>query len=419
MKKRRVILLLLVALAIITFLDRISIAVAGPRIQDELHISPERWGWILGAFVLSYALFEIPTGAMGDRFGQRSVLTRIVVWWSAFTAMTGMATGFRGLLAVRFLFGAGEAGAYPNASGVVARWFPVREHARSQGFIWAASRFGGALSPLLVVPLQAAVGWRMAFFILGGVGLAWALVWRLWYHDRPDEQPGISAEELAEAPGAGAAAGHARLPWKTIMGSRQIRILFPMYFFYAFGSWFFFAWFPTYLVKAAGFTEKEMGVFAALPFLMGTLGNLVGGVLSDRLVARWGLRLGRVVPACASLTLSALLLIAMTLTRDKTAIVILSSLGFGIADLMLPVTWAVCLDIGRDYAGVVTGVMNTAGQLGGFVCSVLFGYAVQATGSYSAPIQAIAGLVLLAAFLYTKINPEIPLVPGDSDRLVA
>lgn len=410
MKKRNITLLLLVALAVITFLDRISISVAGPRIQEELHITPERWGWILGAFVLAYGLFEIPTGALGDRSGQRNVLTRIVLWWSGFTALTGAATGFRGLLLIRFLFGAGEAGAYPNAAGVIARWFPLREHARSQGFIWAASRFGGALSPLLVVPLQAALGWRAAFWILGAVGAMWAVVWSLWYHDKPEDQPGITEEELAEAPAAGAVKRHASLPWRVLAASPQIRIIVAMYWCYAWGSWFFFAWFPTYLVKSAGFTEKQMGVIAALPFLMGTLGNLVGGTISDRLVARWGLRLGRVVPGSLSLALSAVLLVAMTMTHDKTAIVILSSLGFGVADLMLPVAWAICLDIGRDHAGAVTGTMNTAGQLGGFVCSVAFGYIVQATGSYSVPVWIISALVFIAAFLFTRIDPEQALV---------
>jgi len=410
MKKRHVTLLLLIALAIVTFLDRISIAVAGPRIQDELHIAPDRWGWILGAFVLAYGLFEIPTGAHGDRTGQRKVIFRIVLWWSCFTALTGVARGFWVLLAIRFLFGAGEAGAYPNAAGVVARWFPEREHARSQGFIWAASRFGGALSPLLVVPLQAAVGWRAAFWILGGVGVAWALVWRVWYHDKPEHQPGITAEELAETPASGGRKPHRALPWSVLSGSRQIWIIVAMYWCYAWGSWFFFAWFPSYLVNSAGFSEKQMGVIAALPFLMGTLGNLVGGTLSDKLVARWGLRLGRIVPGSLSLALSAILLVAMTTTHNKTAIVILSSLGFGVADLMLPVAWAICLDIGRDYAGAVTGAMNTAGQLGGFVCSVMFGYAVKATGSYNAPVLLIAGLVLVAAVLFTRINPEKPLI---------
>jgi ACS family glucarate transporter-like MFS transporter len=292
---------------------------------------------------------------------------------------------------------------------VIARWFPVKEHARSQGFIWAASRFGGALSPLLVVPLQVALGWRAAFFILGGVGVVWAAVWSFWYHDRPEDQPGITEAELAEAPAARNAKPHRALPWKQLLASRQMWIIIAMYWCYAWGSWFYFAWFPTYLVKSAGFTEKQMGIVAALPFLMGTLGNLTGGVLSDRLVMRWGLRLGRVVPGSASLALSAVLLVAMTMTHDKTAIVILSSLGFGVADLMLPVAWAICLDIGCDYAGAVTGTMNTAGQLGGFVCSVMFGYIVQATGSYSVPVWLIAGFVVVAAVLFTRIDPTRPL----------
>jgi MFS family permease len=411
LKKRHIVLLFLVALAIITFLDRISIAVAGPRMQDELHIPTSQWGWILGAFVLAYGLFEIPTGALGDRSGQRKVLARIVLWWSAFTCLTGAAMNFPVLLITRFLFGAGEAGAYPNAAGVIARWFPLEEHARSQGFIWAASRFGGALSPLLVVPLQTAVGWRAAFWILGAIGMAWAVIWMWWFHDRPAEQPGISGEELAEAPAGGPAKAHLHLPWERLYRSRQIWLIFVMYWSYAWGSWFYFAWFPTYLVKGAGFTEAQMGIFSALPFLMGTLGNLAGGFLGDRLVVRLGLKMGRRVVGCTSLAASALLLIAMTLTHNKTGIVVLSSLGFGVADLMLPTAWAVCLDIGRDYAGVVTGTMNTAGQLGGFVCAVLFGYVVEATGSYNAPVWIISGMVLFAAFLFSKIDPTRPVVP--------
>lgn len=212
---------MLVALAIITFLDRISIAVAGARIQDELHIGPERWGWILGAFVLAYGLFEMPAGMLGDRFGQRGILARIVLWWSGFTALTGTATGFLPLLGIRFLFGAGEAGAYPNASGVIARWFPQKERARCQGIIWAASRFGGALSPLIVVPLQLWIGWRATFFVLGGLGAVWAAVWLLWYRD-----PAPSADTPR----------HLSLPWRVLAASSQFRIIVVMYWCYAWGS---------------------------------------------------------------------------------------------------------------------------------------------------------------------------------------
>ena len=399
---RRRVLLLLIALAIITFLDRISIAVAGPRIQQELHIAPERWGWVIGAFVLAYGLFEIPTGALGDRIGQRGVLTRIVLWWSAFTCLTGAAIGFPALVVTRFLFGAGEAGAYPNISGVIVRWFPVHERARTQGFIWAASRMGGALSPLIVVPLQSAVGWRLTFVALGVIGIVWVIFWRAVYSDRP--APG--AEERARL--------HSGVPWAELLRQRQLWLIFAMYFFQAWGTTFYFGWFPTYLVKGEGFTEGEMGVFSALPFVCGAFGNLAGGFLSDRLAARFGLKIGRRLVGSASLAMSALLLVAMTMTRDKTAVVVLSSLGFGVADLMLPAAWAVCLDVGHEYAGVVTGTMNTAGQLGGFVCSVLFGYLVTAWGSYREPLWLVAASVLLGAFLFTRIDPTRQLVSAEA-----
>lgn len=400
LKNRRSILLLLIALALITFLDRIAISSAALRVQDELRLSPEQWGWILGAFVLSYGIFEAPTGAMGDRAGPGRVLTRIVLWWSVFTSLTGAARGFWQLLVTRFLFGAGEAGAYPNMSGVLARWFPISEHARTQGFIWAASRFGGALAPLIVTPLQASIGWRWAFAILGVVGAAWALLWHKSYRDDPPEAVPSSAGR-----------DRAGTPWSPLLAAPQLRLIIVMYFCYAWGSWFYFAWFPVYLMKGAGFTESQMGIFAALPFLAGALGNIIGGAMGDRLVTRFGLRNGRRMCGAVSLAASSLLLTAMTLTRDHTSIVILSTLGFGVADLMLPCAWAICLDVGRANAGAVTGLMNTAGQLGGFLCSVLFGYVVAATGNYHAPVWIIATMVMIAALLFTRIDASRELIP--------
>jgi MFS family permease len=400
LKNRHLVLLLLIALALITFLDRIAISSAGLRIREDLHLSPEQWGWVLGAFILSYGIFEAPTGAIGDRAGHRRVLTRIVLWWSAFTSLTGAARGFWQLLATRFLFGIGEAGAYPNMSGVLARWFPVSEHARTQGFIWAASRFGGALAPLIVTPLQARIGWRWAFAILGAIGVSWALVWHAYYRDENPEYARTSAM-----------AADVGTPWAMLLGAPQLWLIIVMYFCYAWGSWFYFAWFPVYLVNGAGFTEAQMGVFAALPFLAGALGNIIGGALGDRLVSRFGLRNGRRIAGTASLAASSVLMAAMTLTRDHAAIVVLSTLGFGIADLMLPTAWAVCLDVGRAHAGAVTGVMNTAGQLGGFLCSVLFGYVVIATSSYRAPVWIIAAMVMVAALLFTRIDASRELIP--------
>jgi ACS family glucarate transporter-like MFS transporter len=153
-----------------------------------------------------------------------------------------------------------------------------------------------------------------------------------------------------------------------------------------------------------------MGISSALPFLLGTAGNVAGGFASDRLTKRFGRRVGRNALACASLTTSALLIVGMALAYHKGAIVILSSLGFGILDLMLPATWALCIDVAGKRAGVVTGTMNTAGQFGGFACSVAFGYIVQLTGSYDAPLWIIAALLMISAALFWRINPNQPLI---------
>ncbi len=407
MKKRHGVLAFLFSLSVITFLDRLAIAVAGPRIQDELHIAPEKWGWVLGAFALAYGIFEIPSGASGDRLGQRRVLTRIVVWWSIFTAATATATGYVQLVVTQFLFGAGEAGAYPNAAGVIAVWFPKTERARAQGTVWAASRLGGALSPLLVIPLLHAIGWRGMFCSLAGLGLIWAVLWRRWFHDRPSEQPGITAAELEEIGVASQRSRHGM--WSGLFRSRQTWLLMGMYWCYVWGSWFYFSWFPTFLVRGAGFTEKQMGVLSALPFVLGCCGNLAGGVLSDRLARRYCLKVARCGQATVSLAVSSLLILGLAFAKSQVLVVILSSIGFGVLDLMLPAAWSLCLDLGRAHAGVLTGTMNSAGLAGGFVCTVMFGYMVKATGGYTAPLCVVAAMVMLSAILFSMIDPNQPV----------
>jgi MFS family permease len=418
LKKRYIVLFLLVVLSAITFLDRLSIAVSGPLIQDQLHIPPERWGWVLGAFVLSCGLFEIPSGAMGDRRGQRRELTRIVAWWSAFMAATAACFSFWQLVIVRFLFGAGEAGAYPNAAGVVSRWFPTTERARAQSFIWAASRLGGVLAPLLIVPLQACIGWRSVFVMFGVLGVTWAAVWWLWFRDTPREQPGIRQEELEEiAKGAQTGTPNA-IPWKRILASRQLWMISIAYSCYAWGSWFYFSWFPSWMVRSASFSVRQMGFFAALPFLCGMAGNIAGGFLSDSLVTRYGLKFGRRVVLSSALIAGSGMLLWMSLATGKAAVVVLACLGFGVMDLMLPSAWSLCLDIGGEFAGTVSGVMNTAGQFGGVLCTVSFGYIIKMTGSYNKPLWLVAFMVLCAALIFARVDASKTLF-ADSSAVVS
>jgi ACS family glucarate transporter-like MFS transporter len=403
LKLRHKVLGLLGALSVLTFLDRLAIAIAGPGIQAELHIQPQYWGWVLSAYVLANGIFEVPSGAQGDRRGQRGELTRIVTWWSAFTALTAWCRGFWQLVTVRFLFGMGAAGAYPNSAGVIARWFPARERARSQGIVWAASRLGGALAPLLIVPLERCSGWRSVFWILGLAGFAWAGVWHAYFRNRPEDHPSITREELAELDEAHGADTAEAVPWSRLFGSSALWLIVIAYGCYGCASWFYFSWFPAWMMHAAGFSLNGE-LFTALPFALGCAGNLAGGALGDRLSLRWGARTAlRFIPAIC-LTLTALILVAMALFHGKFAVVVLSSIGFGVMDLMLPSAWALCVSIGGRWSGTATGAMNTAGQAGGFLGTVLFGYIVQRTGNYNLPLFFLAAMVLISAFLFTRIE---------------
>jgi MFS family permease len=411
MRIRYLVLGLLVLLSVVTYMDRVCISVAAPRIREEFGISPEHWGFVLGAFTLAYGAFEIPSGACGDRFGERRMLTRIVVWWSAFTVLTGLASGFAVLVVTRFLFGVGEAGAYPNAAGSIRRWFPMAERARAQGFVWGASRVGGALTPIVVVPLMLALGWRTVFFLFGAVGLVWAIVWWAWYGDRPAEHAAVTSAELAEIDCGRQSADQVAVPWGMLFRNPQMWLIMAMYACYACGPTFFIAHLPDYLIEGRGLSEKQMARFAGLPFVAGAIGNLVGGYISDRWSERYGKRFGRGILGAACLALAALLLGAAAIVSDPFATAAILTVAFGVLDCMLPCAWALCLDIGGSRAGAVSGAMNSAGQAGGFLCNVLFGYLIAWYGDYSVPLLVIAFMVMASSVLFLMIDPTRPLVP--------
>jgi ACS family glucarate transporter-like MFS transporter len=325
--------------------------------------------------------------------------------------LTGAVSGYISLLVVRLLFGAGEAGAFPNMSGCIARRFHPTEQARAQGAVWAASRVGGVVAPWLVVPIMAWFGWRAAFWIFGALGLVWAAIWFAWYRD--DHMSGSIGH-----PGAATLAGP-EVPWGRLVRAPQLWLLMAMYWCYVWGSMFYLTWFPTYLIKGRGLSEHEVGLYAAWPFVLGVAGNLAGGHLSDRMARRYGLGPGRRFVGATSLSIAAVLICMSALTLGKAAAIVLLSLGFGAMDCMLPSAWAICLDLGKEHAGAVTGAMNSAGQAGGLACSVLFGYLVGATGSYDAPLFVIAAMVLLSALLFAWIDPTRPLIPEESAALIA
>ncbi|HXA35232.1 MAG TPA: MFS transporter [Steroidobacteraceae bacterium] len=411
-KYRNRVLALLSLLLVITYLDRVCISVAGPRMQEALHISPEAWGWVTGIFTISYAAFEIPNGVLGDRIGPRRVLTRIVLWWSGFTTLTGLVSGYYPLLLTRFLFGAGEAGAYPNAGIVVGRWFPVHERGRAFGIILMASQLGGAIAPLLVVPIQMYYGWRASFFVFGIAGVLWSGIWYWRYRDTPAEKPGVSEAELDETRGSIARA-HQKLPWTIALTSMNFWAALGVALCYVYTFYFFQSWFHTYLVNARGYSEKNL-LLSSLPFFVAACANFAGGLVSNALVKKVGLKWGRCSIGAISLSLSALCTVAVMFTAHQLAAMILLSLVYAGITFQQPIMFAVCLDIGGPYAGAMVGAMNTSAQIGSFVSSLAFGYLVGRFGNYNLPFIPMAILLLIGAVLWLKVDPTKQLVKTQS-----
>ena len=402
MKYRHRVLTLLATLSVLTYLDRVCISVAGPRIQSELHLSPQDWGLVTGAFAFAYALFEIPSGYLGDRFGARAMLTRIVLWWSAFTTLTGFVSRLWSLLIVRFFFGVGEAGAYPTASTSVFRWFPAAERGRAFGAIWFSAQLGGAIAPLLIVPIQVNFGWRVSFYLFGIVGIVWAAGWWRWYRNHPVDMTDISDRELAEIGAAHEVPPHA-FPWRAIAVNKSLWAIMGATFAYLYSYYFFLFWLPTYMMRARGFTEGETRL-SALPFVLGALANLCGGYARDAAVGRWGSKWGPRVVCIAGLVTASVSAVAAVLSANKFAALAWLAVCYGGITLQQPTIWATCVDIGKRYSGAAAGCMNTAGAAGGLVSSLMFGYLVQTTGSYDAVLLSMAGMLIIGAGLWLRTD---------------
>jgi len=408
MKYRHRVLAFLSVLGVITYLDRVAISVAGPKMQEELGIGPEAWGLVGSVFAFAYGIFEIPGGALGDRLGPRRVLTRIVLWWSAFTVFTGMVSNYFMLLAVRFAFGAGEAGAYPNASVSVSRWFSTRERTRAIGVIWMASQLGGAAAPLLIALVQQRVGWRGAFFVFGLVGVVWSAAWYAWYRDSPAEKPQVTPEELAEIGTPPLRTAAHSVPWATFVRSRNLWAIAGTAASYVYAYYFFQSWLHTYLVRGRGFSAEEMP-FSSLPFLLGALGNFLGGFAGDAMVRRFGLKRGRSLTGMASLVSAAVWMAAAGIADQNSTVLIGLSMSYASITFQQPSMWAACVDVGQSHAGAVAGVMNTAAQAGSILSSSVFGFIVAFTGSYAAPLPVMAVILLLGAALWMCIDASKPL----------
>jgi MFS transporter, ACS family, glucarate transporter len=412
-RARHMVIMFAVALAVIQYVDRVCISKAMPTIQKDLGFSNIQVGYIFGAFTLAYALFEIPTGWLGDRFGPRKVLLRVVAWWSLFTAATGWVTSAGAMMAVRFLFGAGEAGCFPNVTRMFTNWLPRREWLRAQSLLWLSARWGGAATPLLVVGVLSLVSWRTAFQIFAVLGLLWAAVFYWWFRDDPRAHASVNAAERAlidETALRGAT--HQPIPWRRFIRSRSAWLLWLQYACLSYVWYFYITWFPIYLESTGGprLGPVVLAVLAGLPLLGGGFGSLIAGRLAGPLARRLG-SVGRARKALATTGFIAAsgCFLSSVYAPGPVEMAILVGLAGLFSDLVLPCSWGTCMDVGGRFAGTFSGSMNMLGNLGGFVAPIATGYILEWTGQFTIAVFISSAMYLLGALCWLLLDPETPI----------
>jgi MFS transporter, ACS family, glucarate transporter len=414
-RARYVVTAFAVTLAVITYIDRVGIAVAVPLIRDELQLSTVQMGWALSAFGWAYAAFEIPGGWLGDRIGSRRVLMRIVIWWSFFTAATGWVWNASSLIVTRALFGAGEAGAFPNLTRVFTTWLPVQERERAQALLWLATRVSGAFTPLLVANLIAAVSWRRTFEIFGVIGVIWAVLFFRWYRDEPAEHPAVNRAELALLPPArDTAIAHGGVPWRLIFSTPSVWLLSIQYMCLAYGWWFYINWLPTYLRDARGTGLKMGALLAGLPLLLGGLGCLVSAALVPRLTRRFGsVAVARRIIAVTGFVGASVCIFIFTGINDPVrAMLVLGLAGF-FNDFVMPAAWAGTMDIGGRYSGTVSGAMNMMGSIAGASSVIVVGYLLAWTAkNWTLTFYISAAIYLIGAVCWLFLDSHTPVDRG-------
>ena len=420
-RARHTVLWFVITLAIITYVDRVCISQTAGDIRRDLGLNEREMGLVFGAFGLAYALFEIPGGWMGDRYGPRSVLMKVVVMWSFFTAATGAAWNFVSMLVCRFLFGAGEAGCFPNVTKIFTIWLPSNERVRAQGILWLSARWGGAFTPMLVVWVLTFMNWRWAFGLFGLIGVIWAIAFYAWFRDHPKEHPGVNAAELALMDGAEKnAPSHERIPWGRLCSSPTVWLLWLQYFCMSYGWYFYVTWLPTYLREARGVSLEKSAVLAGLPLFFGGIGCFVGGWLARRLAAQWNdVARARRVLACTGLFAAGALLVVATKISDPLLAMIALGLASFANDLAMAPDWGACMDVGGRLAGSLSGSMNMMGNFGGMLGPLVVGFILASSKpapdapptmqGWTTAFLVAAAIYAIGAVAWLFIDPVTPL----------
>jgi MFS family permease len=471
-KARYWVIVFAVTLSILAYIDRVCISQAAPLISNDLGFSKTQMGSVFAAFALAYAAFEVPGGWMGDAMGPRRVLMRIVVWWSAFTAITGMMWNFGSMWITRFLFGAGEAGCFPNLTKAFSVWLPADERVRAQGIMWTFARWGGAFTPPLVIFILRYMNWRMAFVLFGAIGVIWAVLFYKWFRDNPREHPSVNegewklleaCAENSESHGevdratlkkvgtmfiaiVGALAGTLLFAphiypylflfmvvfgggiahlwgrrnrgtiWGEMLCSRSVWLLWVQYFLLSFPWYFYITWLPTYLQEYRQLSPEVSANYAILPLLLGGFGSLFCGFISPRMAVWTGsVKLTRRLMASVGFLGAGIMLVVSIRTADPLPAMIFMGMASFFNDLVMPGAWAACMDVGGKYAGTLAGSMNMMGNMAGFTAPLIGGFILETTkastgtADWNQFLYLMAGVYLLGTIVWPFIDPVKPL----------
>ncbi|WP_235181771.1 MFS transporter [Sphingobium indicum] len=404
---------LLFIISAIAFLDRTNISVAGVEMRKEYAIDQVQLGWVFSAFLIGYALFQVPAGWLAARYGPRIVLTGALLWWGVFTAATALIhpEGSAALLLLaltRFALGIGESVVYPCGNQFLSRWIPAQERGKANGWIFAGVGAGSGITPPLITAIILWGGWRASFYVCAVLGLAAAAIWFWLARDRPQEHPSVNAAELAHIeaglpPAKRASAGP--IPWGAIFSSRNVWGLFVSYFAFGYVIWIFFSWFFIYLAEARHLDVKSSAVFSMLPFLCMTFGCLLGGVINDRVSARHGLYWGRSGLGILSFVLTGLFLAGGSMVDNAPLAVLILAGGAGAIYLSQSSFWSVTADIAGPHSSVVSGFMNMGCQIGGALTSTLTPM-IAAQFGWTAAFIAGSAVVLAGVLAWAVVDPN-------------
>lgn len=408
-RARYIAIAFMVTLAMVTYLDRACIGAMMPRIAGEFSLDKAQQGWVYFAFILAYAMFEIPTARWADQRGAKSVLTRIVSWWSVFTLVTAGAFNYSALLATRFLFGAGEAGAWPCVARVMSRWVPGRSRGTAKGIFFAGAYASAAATTAIVTPLLGHMSWRSILLIFGCVGFVWVIAWQLWFRNEPTDHPAVNEAEreliLADRPAESPTpAGWAY--WRSLLRQRNVILLCIAYMPNCATFYFCITWLPTYLMNRHGFENDQLGLVAALPLALSIATQFLGGFVSDLIARRYGLAAGRRTPGVVGYALAAVFILLASVATGPINAAVLIACAASTCMLTTATSWSTCVDIGREHSATVSATMNTSGQLAAIASGPVVGYSVQWFGDWNLPFWLLAGLYIVGAGCWLFVDPR-------------